>query len=57
MVRSPDGETNFVNIVARVLQRDTYYHHVFIICLDFVIRTSIELIKEYGFIFKKKGKK
>ena len=27
---------------------------MFIICLDYVLQTSIDLIKENGFIFKKK---
>ena len=40
-VRSPEGDTDYSDIVAGVLQRDT-----FIICLDYVLRTSIDKIKE-----------
>ena len=36
MVRSPDGDTNFFEIVARVLQDNTLAHYLFIICLDYV---------------------
>ena len=48
-VRSPDGHTDFFNIVAGVLQGDTLAPYLFIICLDYVLRTSIDLMKEYGF--------
>ena len=50
-VRSPDGDTEYFDIVAGVLQRDTY---LFIICLDYVLRTSIDKIRENGFELKKK---
>ena len=36
MVRYPDGDTNFLNIVTKVLQRDTLVPYIFIICLDYV---------------------
>ena len=42
-IRSLDGGTDFFNIVARVLQGDTPY--LFIIYLDYVLQTSIDLIK------------
>ena len=48
-VRSPDGDTDYFNIVAGVLQRDTLAPYLFIICLDYVLRTSIDLMKENGF--------
>ena len=44
-VRSPDGDTEYLDIVARVLQRDTLAPYLFIICLDYVLRTSIDKIK------------
>ena len=44
-VRSPDGETDYFSIVAGVLQRDTLAPCLFIICLDYVLRTSIDLMK------------
>ena len=47
-VRSPDGDTNYFDIVAGVLQGDTLAPYVFIVCLDYVLRTSIDKIKENG---------
>ena len=32
MARSPDGNTDFFNIVARVLQEDTFVPYLSIIC-------------------------
>ena len=49
MVRSPDGDIDFFNIVARVLQRDSLASYVFIFCLEYVLRTSIALIKDNDF--------
>ena len=48
-VRSPDGDTEYFNIVAGVLQGDTLAPHLFINCLDFVLRTSNDKIRENGF--------
>ena len=48
-VCSPDGDTDYFDIVAGVLQGDTLALYLFIICLDYVLRTSIDLIKENGF--------
>ena len=53
-VRSPDGDTEYFDIVAGVLQGDTLAPYLFIICLDYVLRTSIDKIKENGFELKKK---
>ena len=47
-VRSPDGDTEYFDIVAGVLQGDTLAPYLFIICLDYVLRTSIDKIKENG---------
>ena len=55
-VRSLDGDTNYFDIVAGVLQGDTLDLYVFIICLDYVLRTSIDKIKENGFKLTKKQK-
>ena len=49
LVRSPDGDTDYFDIVAGVLQGDTLAPYVFIICLDYEHRTSINKIKENGF--------
>ena len=48
-VRSPDGDTNYFNIVAGVPQGDTLAPYLFIICLDNVLRTSIDIMKDNGF--------
>ena len=48
-VRSPDGDTEYFDIVAGVLQGDTLAPYLFIICLDYVLRTLIDKIRENGF--------
>ena len=53
-VRSPDGDTEYFNIVAGVLQGDTLAPYLFIFCLDYVLRTSIDKIRENGFKLTKK---
>ena len=53
-VRSPDGDTDYFDIVAGVLQGDTLAPYLFIICLDYELRTSIDKIKENGFELTKK---
>ena len=53
-VRSPDGDTEYFDIVAGVLQRDTLAPYLFIICLVYVLRTSIDKIRENGFELTKK---
>ena len=53
-VRPPDGDTEYFDIVAGVLQGDTLAPYLFIICLDYVLRTSIDKIKENGFELTKK---
>ena len=42
-VCSPDEDTDYFDIVAGVLQGDSY---LFIICLDYVLRTSIDKLKK-----------
>ena len=53
-VRSPDGDTKYFDIVAGVLQGDTLAPYLFIICLDYVLRTSINKIRENDFELTKK---
>ena len=53
-VGSPDGDTDYFNIVAGVLQGDTLVPYLLIICLDYVLRTSIDKIKENSFELTKK---
>ena len=51
-VRSPDGDTDYFDIAAGVLQGDTLAPYL--ICLDYVLRTSIDNIRENGFELTKK---
>ena len=53
-VRSPDGDTEYFDIVAGVLQGDTLAPYLFIICLDYVLRTSTDKIREICFEMTKK---
>ena len=46
---SPDGNADYFNIVAGVLQGDTLAPYLFIICLDYVLKMSIDLMKENSF--------
>ena len=48
-VRSPDRDTDYDNIVAGVLQGDTLAPYLFIICQDYVLRTSIDIMEDNGF--------
>ena len=41
------------NIVAGMLQEDTLVPYLFIICLDYVLQKSIDLMKENGFMLAK----
>ena len=54
-IRSPKWFRDFFDIVAGILQGKTLAGYVFIICLDCVLPSSIDLIKEVGFT-QKKGK-
>ena len=56
-VRLPDGDTDYFDIVAGVLQGDTLAPYLFIICLDYVLRTSIDLMKENGFKLTKEKRR
>ena len=49
-VRSPDGDTEYFDIVAGVLQGDMLAPYLFIICLDYVL----DKIRENGFELTKK---
>ena len=48
-VRSLDEGTDYIDIVADMLQGDTLASFLFIICLDYVLRTSIDIMKDKGF--------
>ena len=53
-VRPLDGDTEYFDIVAGVLQGDTPAPYLLIICLDYVLRRSIDKIRENGFQLTKK---
>ena len=53
-VPSPDGDKEYFDIVAGVLQGDALAPYLFIICQDYVLRTSIDKISENGFDLRKK---
>ena len=48
-VRSSGGDTDYFDTAAGVLQGDTLAPYLFIICLDYVLRTPIDKMKENGF--------
>ena len=52
-VYSLDRNTDFFNIVACVQQEGTLAPYQFIICLDYILRTSIDPMKEKDFTRKK----
>ena len=56
MVHSADVDTDFFDIVAGVLQRDIFAPYLFILCLDYTLQISRDLIKENGFTLKKNVK-
>ena len=51
-MRSPDGHTDYFDIVAGVLQGDKLTPYLVIICLDYELMISIDKIKENGFKLK-----
>ena len=56
-VRSPDRDTDYFDIVAGVLQGDTLALYLFIIGLDYVLRMSIDKMKDKGFKLAKERSK
>ena len=54
MVRSPDGDTQFFEITTGTLQDDTIAPFLFIICLDYVLKSSIDCISNVGLQLKKR---
>ena len=52
--RSAGADTDYFDIIAVVLQGDTLTLYLFVICLDYVLRTSIDKIKDNGFKLTKK---
>ena len=54
LVRSPDGDTSFFDILAGVLQGDTLAPFLFVITLDYVLRTSLDKHTNLGFTLTKR---
>ena len=52
-VHSPDGDSDFFDIDAGVLQGDTLAPYLLIICLGYILRKSIDTIQENCFILKR----
>ena len=48
-IRTPDGNFDFFEVLAGVLQGDTLAPYLFIIALDYVLRTLIDKHSELGF--------
>ena len=57
MVRSPDGDTPFFDITTGVLQGDTLAPFLFIICLDYILKQSLDSNSDLGFIIIKRKSK
>ena len=53
MVSSPNDDMNFCDIIVGVLQGDILAPYLFILSLDYILWTSIDVIKLNGFSFKK----
>ena len=54
-VCSPDGDTEYFDIVVLLLQGDMLTPYFFIICLDYVLRTSNDKIRENSFVLNEKS--
>ena len=48
-VCSPDVDTDYFDIVSGMLQGDTLAPYLSIICQDYVLRSSIDIMKDNGF--------
>ena len=53
-VRTSDGDTDFFEVLAGVLQGDTLAPYLFVIVLDYVLRTSIDSNSELGFTLQQR---
>ena len=52
-----ETDTDYFDIVAGVLQGDTLAPYLFIICLDYVLRTCIDKMKDNGFKLTKERRR
>ena len=51
-ILTPDGETEHFDILAGILQGDTLAPFLFIIVIDYVMRISVDTMKENGFLYQ-----
>ena len=51
------GWRHYLDIIAGVVQGGTLASDLFIVCLHYVLRTSIDLIKENGFMLAKERRR
>ena len=49
MFRSSDGDTDIFDVVNKDMQGDTQELYLFIFCVEYALRTSIDKIKENDF--------
>ena len=54
MIHSHDRNADFFNKVVGALQGDTFTSYLFVLCQDYELQTSIDLIEENGFTQKSK---
>ena len=54
IVCSCNEDTDFFDIVPGVLQGDALVSYLFMLYLNYILQTSIDLVKENGFTLKKK---
>ena len=53
MFCSPEDDADFFDIITGLFQGDTQAPYLFIICLNYVLQTSIDLMEENGITLKK----
>ena len=51
-ILTPDGETEHFDILAGILQGDTLAPFLFIIVIDYIMRMSVDKIKENGLLYQ-----
>ena len=52
MVKSPDGDTQLFEITTGILQGDTISPFLFIICLDYILKSYIDCSSHFSFTLK-----
>ena len=57
IVRTDDGDNDFINIPGEVLQGDTLAPFLFIICLDYVLKKALDRNNDIGLTLIEKRSK